>query len=300
MRGSRLLTLRVVAFVPALFLLVALSSPALGAGMDEVGNAPVNELNYDEWQGTDILPVLNHTSRRVYRRWVNGNEHFYYSGDAKALSNILEKFSAVKLDTREVEIRPGPAGTSMFDGTAVPYDWRLHLLTGIAASFGGGPGSEIELGEKNPTLAIFVGSGNFALKDVTVPVGITLVGPDELRERYLVILRSDDDERKQAAHALVRLDPTNADNIPVFLKMIGEGGEALYAAADGLEKMGRNAKSALPAMKELAEGQDELARTRLLDAIDAIEAAPDTSEKDSARLEILAQIRGFIARTKLA
>ncbi len=291
---------RLFALVPALLLLVALSPPALGLGMEEVGNAPLSELNYDEWKGTDIMPVVNHTSR-VYYMWVNGNENFYYSGDAKALNDILEKYAATELDVREVEIRPGPAGTSMFDGTAVPYDWRLHLLTGIVAAVRkASPGSEIWLGEKNPTLTIFIGSGNFELKDVTVPVGITLVGPNELRERYLAILKRDDDERKQAAHALVALNPANPDNIPVFLEMIGKGNEALNAACDGLEKMGRNARSALPAMKELLSGQDELAQTRLLDAIDAIEEAPDTSEKDGARLKILAEIADFIARTRAA
>lgn len=271
---------------------------AFGMATEDVGNDPLLEVNYGQWQGTNIMPVINHTSR-VYHTWVNGNEHFYYQGDGKALSDFLTKYAFVWVSPKEIVIRPGPGGTSTFQGNPVRYDWRLHLLTGlVAAHFEARPGSEIELGEINPTLTIFVGSGNFQLKDVHIPAGITLVGPDQLRERYLTGLKSSDaDLRKRAVRALVALDPANAENIPVFLKMLGEGGNGAYAAAEGLQMMGANAKTAVPAMREMLSGSDELVRTRILDAIDAIEAAPDTTEKDAARRAILAEIKAFIVVT---
>ncbi len=274
------------------------ASAAFGMATEEVGNDPLPEANYSQWQGTNIMPVINHTSR-VYHTWVNGNEHFYYEGDAAALSDFLAKYAFVWVSPKEIVILPGPGGTSTFGGNPVRYDWRLHLLTGLAAAhFDARPGSEIELGERNPTLTIFVGSGNFQLKDVKVPAGITLVGPDQLRERYLAALKSDDaDLCKQAARALAGLDPSNAENIPVFLKMLAEGGDGAYAAADGLQKMGASAKTAVPAMREMLSGSDELVKTRILDAIDAIEAAPDTTEKDAARRSILAEIKAIIAVT---
>ena len=54
---------------------------AFAAATETVGNQALNAANYGDWQG--IMPVINHKSR-VYHLWVNGNEHFYYRGDAKA------------------------------------------------------------------------------------------------------------------------------------------------------------------------------------------------------------------------
>ena len=108
-----------------------LPAVAFGFATEDKGNAPFLEANYGEWKGTGIMPVANHESR-VYHTWVNGNEHFYYRGDTKALNDALRKFAASEADVREVIIRPGPSERTTFNKVRVPYDWHLHIQGGIS------------------------------------------------------------------------------------------------------------------------------------------------------------------------
>src|SRR5262245_33840096 len=100
-------------FIPALLALLALAAtgrPAWALGEEDFGNAPLSDANYTDWPG--IMPVVNHAAR-VYHWWVNGNEEFYYEGDAAAVNETLKKFAEAKSGTREagvggeVVLRPG-------------------------------------------------------------------------------------------------------------------------------------------------------------------------------------------------
>ena len=96
-------------FILALAVLMSwLARPAKSMATEEIGNAPMNELNYQDWKG--VMPVIDHHSR-VYQIWVNGNEHFYYSGETKLLNEVLENFAGVEGPVREVILRPGSGET---------------------------------------------------------------------------------------------------------------------------------------------------------------------------------------------
>src|SRR3954462_15108095 len=92
----------------ASLVLIACCCPARALGMEDFGNAPLHAANYTEWPG--IVPVVNHPSRG-YHWWVNGNEEFYYRGDAAALNEALAKFGEAGSAGREVVLRPGPGVT---------------------------------------------------------------------------------------------------------------------------------------------------------------------------------------------
>src|SRR4051812_398772 len=79
--------LRYVLVTAAFMSVLALSCSAWGLGTEDFGNKPLAEANYKEWKG--IMPVVNDKAR-VYSNWVNGNEHFYYTGKAKELNAALE------------------------------------------------------------------------------------------------------------------------------------------------------------------------------------------------------------------
>ena len=177
---------------------------AFGLVEETLGNKPLLEANYDEWKGTDIMPLLNHSSR-VYHTWVNGNEHFYYRGDTEALNDMLRKYAAIEVKIREVVFRPGAAETETLQGESIPCDWELHLLTGLAAH-GKPPGSEIELGKKNPTITVFIGSGNVEVEKIKIPRGIKFIDISDLRLRYSEGLKSSDSRvREIAANKMAKL-----------------------------------------------------------------------------------------------
>ncbi|HEV3439555.1 MAG TPA: HEAT repeat domain-containing protein [Gemmata sp.] len=115
------------ATVAAVTLLLASSSPVLALGTESFGNAPV--VNQPEW-AKGVLDVVNLNSR-VYSVWVNGNEHFYYSGNARELNEAIRKFGDIQADVHRLILLPGTGKTQTFAGKPVPYDWQLHVPSGI-------------------------------------------------------------------------------------------------------------------------------------------------------------------------
>jgi len=108
-------------------LLMALPSSVLALGMETFGNAPV--VKQPEW-AKGVLEAVNLKSR-VYSIWVNGNENFYFSGDARALNEAIGKFAEVQSDVRRLIILPGSGKTQTFAGKQIPFDWQLHVPSGI-------------------------------------------------------------------------------------------------------------------------------------------------------------------------
>jgi hypothetical protein len=111
--------------VVALFL--AWPQAAFALGMETFGNAPATK--QPEW-AEGVVDVVNLKSR-VYSYWVNGNESFFYRGDARALHDALRQYAAVRDDVRQLILLPGSGKTQSFAGQVVPFDWQFHVPSGI-------------------------------------------------------------------------------------------------------------------------------------------------------------------------
>jgi len=110
--------------------LFAPRQPVLALGTESFGNAPA--VAQPGW-AAGIVDVVNLQSR-VYSHWVNGNENFYYRGDAQALSAALRQFAAVKAQMREVIVLPGAGKAHSFHHKPIDFDWKLHVPSGIYRS----------------------------------------------------------------------------------------------------------------------------------------------------------------------
>ena len=83
------------------------------------------------------MPVANH-STRVYHRWVNGDERFYYQADANQLNDLLAKFARTNQEKKEVVLLPGPGTTTNFKGDRkFDFNCEMHLVGGIARHIAG-------------------------------------------------------------------------------------------------------------------------------------------------------------------
>jgi hypothetical protein len=111
----------------ALSLFLAMPASVMALATSTSGNAPVPR--QPGW-AEGIVDVVNLKSR-VYSYWVNGNERFFYRGGAPALNEALRKFAAVKDDVRQLILLPGPASTNAFRSQPIPFDWELHVPSGI-------------------------------------------------------------------------------------------------------------------------------------------------------------------------
>jgi len=119
--------MKTVTGTTAVALLLALPATAFALAEERFGNAPAT--NQPDW-AVGVVGVVN-LKTRVYSYWVNGNENFFYRGDARALNEALRKFAAVKDPVREVILLPGPGKQHSFDKKPVDFDWQLHVPSGI-------------------------------------------------------------------------------------------------------------------------------------------------------------------------
>jgi hypothetical protein len=108
-------------------LFLSLPETALALGTETFGNALV--VKQSDW-ADGVVDVVNLKSR-VYSQWVNGNENFFYRGNAPALNEALSKYAAVKADVRELILLPGSGKAVTFDRKLIDFDWQLHVPSGI-------------------------------------------------------------------------------------------------------------------------------------------------------------------------
>lgn len=119
--------MKMVAGTALVALFMALPVPVFALGMETFGNAPV--VKQPEW-ADGVLDVVNLKSR-VYSQWVNGNENFFYRGNAQALNEALRHYAAVQDDARQLILLPGSGKTQTFDRKPIEFDWQLHVPSGI-------------------------------------------------------------------------------------------------------------------------------------------------------------------------
>ena len=119
--------MKIPAHVMALTLLLMLPVSAFALGTETFGNAPA--VKQPEW-ADGVIDVVNLKSR-VYSKWVNGNESFYYQGNAEALSEALRAFAAVKDEVRQLILMPGAGKTHTFQSKPIEFHWQLHVPSGL-------------------------------------------------------------------------------------------------------------------------------------------------------------------------
>ncbi len=153
-------------------------STCISLGEEEFGNKP--RPNDPDWaQG--VVELAN-DAHRVYRRWVNGNQEFFFQGDSAAVNRALEQFARVEADLREVVLMPKRGRTDSFDSKKrIDFDWRLYAPSGLC--LGPARAGNPPVYPPHATLTVHV-QGAITLERLRVPAGITLIAPDQLLERY--------------------------------------------------------------------------------------------------------------------
>lgn len=271
-------------------LVCGLNSPIWALGTEDFGNKPLHEVEYRDWKG--IMPSINHPNR-VYHRWVNGGEGFYFRGNTQALNDYLRKFAVLDASIREVFIRPGPATTRTFDGNSVPYDWELKFIGGISEFL-----TTLERGSniwsKWPTVSVFIGKG-IELEKIRIPEGVHVIELRELKKRHReALLSKDKTVRGWGAGKLARLDPYDKQSLENVAELLNDKDDWVRLnAVVALPAFGRKAQSMLPALRECLNTDDENLRKRVEQTIQEIENAKDTTDAEKQHSILLAEITKF-------
>jgi len=276
--------------------LVLAAGAARALGMETYGNSPLSDANYRDWPG--LMPVINHESR-IYAWWVNGNEQFFYEGDAEAANGALRRLAAAADLAPEVVLRPGPATTQNFarDKT-LAYDWNLHVIGGVAAHLRTRDRGD-RIWVKHPVLTLRTG-GKIDLARLSMPPGLKVTRLAQLKQRYREALDSRDQTvRGWGAGELAALDPYDEAGVTAIQALLADPDNWVRLnAAGSLATFGRKARPALPALRAARATEDARLRERIDEAIRTIEAAPDTSAAEQDHADQLRRIDAFLAVRK--
>jgi len=280
----------------AILLLAILPARLWALGEEKLGNDPLPDANYAKWPG--LAGVVNDKSR-VYYSWVNGNENFYYSGNAAELSAVLARFAAAELKTREVVLVPGPTKVKTFQGDSeFNVSYQLQIFGGIAAHM-----ITLDQGDqvwpKDPRLTVYVG-GQIDLAKLDVPKGLKFIAPSELSGRIRKGAQSKDKSVKGwSAGVLAHHDAFDPANLAVIQKLLADEDDWVRLNAAGcVELFGAQARPALPALKDCLQRKNEGLQTTAKKAIETIEAAPDRSAAEREHAAVVAKIDEFVKRHK--
>jgi len=271
------------------------SGVARAMGTEEFGNKPLGgQDNYRAWRG--LMPLLN-DENRVYQKWVNGDEYFYYRGHTEALSDFLARFAAMESPVHEVIFRPGPGRAETFDGRRVHCDWSLHVVGGIAASLVEYEGTD-SVWDTHPTLTVFIDdSERIKLDEVKVPDTVAVVQVADLRKRYVEGLKSENARtRLFAASFLTDVDPFNEKNVTLIADLLNDEDTTTHASAAFLLRCyGVLARGALPQLEKAAQGDDKQVRDIAAKSIETIRTSPERKQaandfrETEERIEIFAK-----------
>jgi len=264
--------------IPALTiaaLTLPLAAPiTLPLGEEAFGAEPVPA--NEEWAG-GVLRLAN-DEHRVYRRWVNGNEEFFFRGDAAAVNQALAAFAEVDCDVAEVVLMPDAGGTRSFEGKGVAYDWRLFAPSGILLAMAkedGGSG----LYPTHATLTVHVDGEGLALDDLELPANVTLLGPRDLLERYVAALGAKEEFRRATAVGCLREVSFLPEAIEVLRRALDDEAKVVRTtAANVLQGVGARGRGALPrlyALLNAAQDHEERIEYELAIALISLVDPPD-------------------------
>lgn len=252
-------------------------------GTESFGNQPVTA--QPEWlPGT--LEAINLKSR-VYSRWINGNESFFFRGTIKDLNEALAKYAGIKGDPAmplEVFVLPSAGSTQTFKGTPVACDWELRVPSGLYLARSRAA-STPEMLPVQPSLAIFAGSKSFDFTQLKLPGAVKLVGPDQLVARGLKGLKSTNDDvvvdaldsLSSHAWALESLDP--------IVQCLSSRREYVrVCAANAVARIGPRAKAATELLRKAATDASERYKPSFEQAIEALEGKESPATRSDVEL----------------
>jgi hypothetical protein len=271
--------------------LLLIASEAWSMGFESFGNDPLSDNNYADWP--NVLPVVN-DPHRIYHSWVNGNEHFYFAGDNAALNMALKSFAAIKAKKLTVVLRPGPGtGSSLKRDRDFEFNWKLHLLGGIAKSM-----SRDDLGiniwDPTPYLHVYVGDG-IQLDGIDIPDGVEVLEIADLKTRYAKCLASKDrGVRGWCCGHIAELDPYDEESMRQVASRLDDSDNWVKLNAVGaLSVFTSNSDDVIGRLKSV-ETKDRRLQERIGNTVEVLQKAEPDDAGRRGYQESLASIHAFV------
>jgi hypothetical protein len=283
--------------ITAVGLLLLAASNVWGLGQEHVGNEPLSNANYTNWP--NVMPVINDT-HRVYHRWVNGNEHFFFKGNTVALNAALKNFAAIEADRLTVVLRPAPGKTSSFmKDCTFTFNWNLHLLSGIAKHM-----STLEFGsniwDPNPYLHVYVGD-TIKPDEIEIPEGVKVLEIANLQIRYAKCLTSSNQTvRGWSCGEIARLDPYDSDSMrKIAARLDDQVDWVKLNAAGALSQFTSTAEEVIEKLQAVRTDDKQL-QDRITTSIESLRRMQPNETARKEYQQLLASIHAFVVSRRKA
>ncbi|MAG55419.1 MAG: hypothetical protein CMJ83_03925 [Planctomycetes bacterium] len=263
--------------LPGLLMTVLVSaSPPARLGEEAFGNDPVNK--HSEWV-KGVVDAAN-DRRRVYRRWVNGNEDFCFRGDAIAVNAALKLFAKIDDPKKLVVLLPDLGRTRSFENVLVKYVWKINVPSGIYLGMAKrvkGP-SAMHL---HPVMEIHL-TGGLKAEELELPAGLAVVGAEDLMRKYRDARKNGEtaSTRGYGCHSLWRFGYGAGVVEELTTSINSEDSFVQLSAVGALGLMGQDARTAVPALKKLMGAAEVRLRDACKRALDKISKAKPAPKSD--------------------
>jgi len=117
-----------------------------------------------------IVEVPRHACR-VYSRWCNGNEMFYFQGSVAEINELVALFGRARMRAHEIRVVPGEGKVRPFQGLVHEYEYNvsLQIVGGIAlARARREPGERVNF-PLEPRLTVYAGDDPNVLERLEWP-----------------------------------------------------------------------------------------------------------------------------------
>jgi hypothetical protein len=160
--------------VTFLLVLCTFTSYVSGLAQESFGNAPLSPS--PDWPNG--IETLIKSPGRLYSVWVNGNERFYYAGDAEAINTFLKSFGAIKIPIHIVVVDEEWPTVTQPEGQVARFDWMLSVPSGIyRAHIIKEKGTDAN--EQYPSIHLMANSDRINFSLLVIPKTMAMVWPKD-------------------------------------------------------------------------------------------------------------------------
>jgi hypothetical protein len=158
--------------------------PALAGGYflatEQIGPDPPGRPTFEQPDWPRGLVDLARLQTRVYSRWVNGDERFFFQADIQGVNEILSLFSRVRIEEHDLLFGTGEGRLQTFRGLPIEYNVELHVPGGISLAFNTRVGQQVQ---SEPELILLVGSNPELLGRLSIPANTRVQAGDQIKSR---------------------------------------------------------------------------------------------------------------------
>lgn len=164
--------MRAIIFLVCAAIVLCLPCISYGLATEEIGSdSEIGHPTTEQPGWTPGIVELPRHPARVYSRWVNGGEDFYFEATPQQVNELIALFSQAKMRDHELRIKAGKPSVQSFNKEPIDYNVHLNIAGGITRAVSE---QESSADTFEPDLTIYIEDDTAWVRDLQIPDNIIL------------------------------------------------------------------------------------------------------------------------------